>query len=124
VNKLKFLLAVLMLVLVAGCSHTMKSNNESEAVLAVLSDYRVNNGFITIDILSKGCTFYNSFKVQASEVSSNMLEVVRVNTDKCSMKPRKVALTYSFRHTGIALDKKVHVRNQLNRPSDGNILAK
>ena len=83
----------------------------SDAHLAKLTDYKLGDGFITIRAIGFGCTFFNSFKLQATQDGLNKLEVVRTQEDKCGMKPRNVSLQYSYKHLGLDLNKPVEVVN-------------
>jgi len=82
--------------------------------IAVLTDYELKDGFITIQAVGYGCTFFNSFKVEKADHQDNSLEVVRTKPDNCGMKPRNVSLQYSFKHLGLDMDKNIQVINPVN----------
>ena len=85
---------------------------------AVLTDYDVKNGFITIQAVGYGCTFFDSFKVKVSDRENNELKVVRTRPDECGMKPRNVSLQYSFKHLGLDLNKSIQVKNTVLESSE------
>lgn len=84
-----------------------------EKRLAVLTGYQINRGFITIQTVSYGCTFFDSFKVDTVAGKSNSIKVWQVKPDNCGMSPHLVSLQYSFKHLGIDLDQQIYVANQL-----------
>ena len=99
---------------VGACQTTNNRHQQSNEAneVAELVDYTLENGYIKITALSKGCTFFNSFEVKKSDQSESSIEVVRVRDDNCSMKPYNVDLQYSFRHLGIDKNVSVGVINQ------------
>lgn len=105
--------------LITGCSslgfsHEDKQKHQPE-VLADLVSYELQDGYIQITALSRGCTFINSFEVQVNDSKENELKVVRVRPDLCQMKTRRVALQYSYKHLGLDLDENVTVINEVKR---------
>jgi hypothetical protein len=117
-NVLKSSLIVAFLLAVSGCSNmpwaALSEDDQQSKDVAVLTDYKLDNGFITIEAVGYGCTFFNSFAVELADRESNALEVVRIHPDNCGMKPRNVSLQYSFKHLGLDLDKTVRVKNPIN----------
>ena len=114
-NRLKYLGCIAAATGMMGCSNlpmtlTSDDKNHSE-VIAVLTDYELDDGFITIQAVGYGCTFINSFKLAVADVSDNSLEVIRTRPDKCRMKPRNVSLQYSYKHLGLDLNRQISVRN-------------
>lgn len=83
----------------------------SSTDVAVLSDYELKNGFITIRTIGNGCTFFDSFRVEVEDLADNELKVVRTRPDNCAMKKRTVSLQYSFKHLGLDLEKQIKVSN-------------
>ncbi|MET1255747.1 hypothetical protein [Aliikangiella maris] len=127
---LKVSLFMLTSVSLAGCSNlpfvSEVSLNDSESEdheVAVLTDYQVKDGFITIQAVGYGCTFFNSFSVEVADKQSNALEIVRLQPDQCRMKPRNVSLQYSFKHLGLDLNKNVKVVNPVSITSNANTAA-
>ncbi|TQV86896.1 hypothetical protein [Aliikangiella coralliicola] len=98
-----------------GCSNTpllsQETQIETKQEVAILADYELKDGFITIQAVGYGCTFFNSFKVAVADKDDNALEVIRTRPDDCGMKPRNVSLQYSFKHLGLDLNKQVQVKN-------------
>ena len=109
--------AIILVVLTTlfGCSSTIRptTNQLNETQTAILTDYQLQDGFITIKAIGYGCTFFNSFEVAIAEGTSNAIEIIRTRKDNCGMKPRNVSLQYSFKHLGLDLDKQVKVINPL-----------
>lgn len=126
-RHLKLILGLFTLVVMTGCSslQSFASLNDSEdkAEAAVLTDYQLSNGFITIQAVGYGCTFFDSFKVAVADKSSNSLEVVRTRPDNCRMKPRNVSLQYSYKHLGLDLDRNIHVKNTVSISTTSNTAA-
>lgn len=108
----------------AGCSLLPFNDQSAEKgvgeEIAVLTDYQLKDGFITIKAVGYGCTFFNSFKVEVADRSENALEVIRTRPDNCRMKPRNVSLQYSFKHLGLDLTKQVEVTNPIKVPKVGS----
>ena len=117
--QLVFLLSTAVL---GGCASTSQVITDSLSLnsdeTAVLTDYDVKNGFITIHAVGYGCTFFDSFKVKVSDRENNELKVVRTRPDECGMKPRNVSLQYSFKHLGLDLNKSVQVKNTVIESSE------
>ncbi|MCW8880156.1 MAG: hypothetical protein OQK51_24125 [Kangiellaceae bacterium] len=110
--QLVFLLSTAVLGGCAGTSHVTSDNMSLKSdETAVLTDYDVKNGFITIQAVGYGCTFFDSFKVKVSDRENNELKVVRTRPDECGMKPRNISLQYSFKHLGLDLNKSIQVKN-------------
>ena len=117
-SKVKLSVMLSVFVILAGCNSlpmvTQSNDKGGENKVAVLTDYELNDGFITIQAVGYGCTFFNSFKVEVANKNENSLEVIRTRPDNCGMKPRNVSLQYSFKHLGLDLNKNVQVKNQVN----------
>ncbi|TQV89255.1 hypothetical protein [Aliikangiella coralliicola] len=90
-----------------------KITHQSEE-MAVLTDYQLKDGFITITAVSNGCTFFDSFRVEIEDTDENRLKIVRVKPDLCQMKRRAVDLQYSYKHLGLNPKKSVSVANKLD----------
>jgi hypothetical protein len=83
------------------------SGNNTE--MAKLVNYELDNGYMTIKVLTAGCTGINSFKIVAK---GNELSVLRVKQDECGMKPRPMTLRYSVRHLGLDSSQTVNIINK------------
>ena len=114
--KLSVIIALVFGIL--GCTSMPWSGSmEAEETLsdvAVLTDYQLDNGFITIQAVGYGCTFFNSFKVEVANKNENALEVLRTQPDNCGMKPRNVSLQYSYKHLGLDLERDIKVKNPVD----------
>jgi len=86
--------------------------------MAVLTDYELKDGFITIKAVGHGCTFFDSFRVEVADKTDNSIKVVRTRPDECGMNTRNVSLQYSFKHLGLDLEKEVQVNNPVNKHAD------
>ncbi len=110
-----------------GCSSlSFLSDSENQhkvEEVAILTDYQLDDGFITIQAVGYGCTFFNSFKVEVADIKQNTLEVVRTQPDQCRMKPRNVSLQYSFKHLGLDLNRSVQVKNPVSISKSSNTAA-
>lgn len=112
---MKKLLLGLLLVAVTS---VVKSNNMTSSdgsTLANLVDYKLIDGYMTIKVLTEGCTGVNSFKILSDSQSDNGIKVLRVKPDQCGMKPRVIELQYSIRHLGININQSVNLLNQLHQ---------
>jgi hypothetical protein len=111
------LAAVSSLIMISSFSVTAygrtMANNEVKAnmVMADLVDYELDNGFMTIKVLTAGCTGVNSFKVIADTSEENALRVMRVKRDQCGMKLRPIELQYSIRHLGLDSNQSINILN-------------
>ncbi|MGX5200995.1 hypothetical protein [Aliikangiella sp. IMCC44632] len=126
-NKSKNIAMLLLSILIAGCSSvqhlTGTSSDSAIKDVAVLTDYELKDGFITIQAVGYGCTFFNSFKVEVADKQENSLEVVRTRPDNCRMKPRNVSLQYSYKHLGLDLNRFVEVKNPVSITHTSNTAA-
>lgn len=110
--------------LLSACSSmpfNSKVNILEEEEMAVLTDYELKNGFITIKAVGNGCTFFDSFRVEVADKADNAIKVVRTRPDECNMSSRNVSLQYSFKHLGLDLDKKVQVNNPVQSEENRNV---
>jgi len=110
--------ASILIVLLSACASSplsLSEDNQSElrGELAILSDYKLNDGFIEIQAVGYGCTFFNSFEVAVANKQDNVMAVIRTRPDECGMKPRNVSLQYSIKHLGLNLNKQINVKNRL-----------
>jgi len=85
--------------------------NETDMALANLVDYKLQNGYMRIKVLTAGCTGVTSFKVVADSSSENSLKVLRVKPDECGMKLRPIELQYSIRHLGLDINQTINIVN-------------
>ena len=122
-NKFKLAFTLILIVNLAACNNALFRGQVENEQLAVITSHHISDGFITFSTIGHGCTFYNNFKIEASEESSNTLKVVRLLPDNCNMEPRDVSLLYSFRHLGLDLKNKIYVKNTATSPklNDPNI---
>ncbi len=89
--------------------------NSNGVKLAHLVDYEVVDGYMTIKVLTAGCTGINSFKVVADNHKANSLKVLRIKRDECGMKLRPIKLQYSIRHLGLDINQSISlINNPLN----------
>ena len=126
-KALKFILIVTVFLLINGCSSLSLFTSQygnTRSVLAELSDYDINNGFITIETLGNGCTFYSDFKVVMVDRAENALGVVKIQDDQCRMSPRHVSLQYSFKHLGLDMSRKILVSNVITQNQTDELAAK
>lgn len=80
---------------------------------ADLMSYELKDGFIQIEVVSYGCTFFTSFEVVMASRSENAIAVISTKPDACGMKPRIISLQYSYKHFGLDPDAKVQVENPI-----------
>ncbi len=112
----KFLLMLLSVFLLAGCSKpvVLVNNGGQEAEPAKLISYTLDERYIYIDVVSHGCTMMSSFELRLVSQVDNSFEVVRKKPDECRMKPIKMSLNYPFRHLGLDLKRPVRVKNRVD----------
>jgi len=87
------------------------SNKSTKPILAHLVSYELVKGFMTIRVLSSGCTGVHSFKVVADSKIDNRVKVLRLRPDNCRMKERPIELQYSIRHLGLDISRTINVLN-------------
>lgn len=116
-SSIKLGFCIIATIFLVGCSSVPFLGQSSEDIvneeIAVLTDYQLKDGFITIQAVGYGCTFFSSFKVEVADNTDNGLEVIRTRPDNCRMKARNVSLQYSFKHLGLDLNKHVEVTNPI-----------
>jgi len=96
------------------------ANKLKNAQLAQLVSYELLKGFMTIRVLTSGCTGVNSFRVVADNQLDNQIKVLRLKPDNCRMKSRPIELQYSIRHLGLDLSRPINV---LNNSRDNNLVS-
>lgn len=114
--KLKLFLGCFSLILVVGCSKpsALISDNQLVVKPAKLISYKLDERYIYIDVVSRGCTMMSSFELRLISAKDNSIEVVRKKPDECRMKPIKMSLNYPFRHLGIDPKRPVKVNNRVD----------
>jgi hypothetical protein len=105
------LITVLLTLSIVGSNAEALSKSETYSSNSVekLVNYELVNGYMTIKVLTAGCTGINSFKIVAD---GNELSVVRVKQDACGMKPRPMTLRYSVRHLGLDDSQAINIVNK------------
>jgi len=111
--KLALLLLCSLLSACAGINREILKDNQFEPELAHLTGFNVNDGFLSIDVLSFGCTFKTSFQLELVSKKENSLKVLRTKPDECMMGKRKVSLNYSYRYLGLDHSKPLMVIYQM-----------
>ena len=103
------------LFLVVGCTKPayISGNTQSVAKPAELISYKLDERYIYIDVVSRGCTMISSFELRLVSAKANSFEVVRKKPDECRMKPIKMSLNYPFRHLGLDLKRPITVENHV-----------
>ncbi len=110
---------------VVGCSHLSQTNVKNEqSKSAVITDYQINQDSIAFSTIGYGCTFYNDFKIVNTKNVKNELEIIRLRSDTCSMKPRNVTLMYSIRHLELDLDREINLRNSISKYITNTIVSR
>ena len=109
-NKYILITVLLTLSIVSsGVKALSKSEAYGASSVEKLVNYELVNGYMTIKVLTSGCTGINSFKILAD---GNELSVVRVKKDSCGMEPRPMTLRYSVRHLGLDDSQAVNIVNK------------
>jgi hypothetical protein len=122
---MKAIITLLLLTNLLGCSIMPQSaSRNTNEELAVINNYAIDNGFISFETISHGCTFYTNFKVDKGNETDNQLKIIQLVKDQCKMTPRKIMLSYSFRHIGLAIDEKIELKNQSPNTLSRNLLIK
>jgi len=104
-----------------GVSASKYSDNTDEPELAHIVSYELDKGFMTIRVLTSGCTGVHSFKVVADSKAANRVKVLRVKQDKCRLTTRPIELQYSIRHLGLDINRVVSVLNLSSSENSGEI---
>jgi len=104
-----------------GVSASKYSENADEPELAHIVSYELDKGFMTIKVLTSGCTGVHSFKVVADSKAANRVKVLRVKQDKCRLTTRPIELQYSIRHLGLDINRLVSVLNRSSSDNNGGI---
>lgn len=120
--KYKRFFSLLVLALLSSmnssCSNTPFNSNMggTSETMAVLTGYQLSDGFVTIQTIGYGCTFFDSFKVVAHHERPNSLVIQQIKPDECNMGAHMVSLQYSFKHLDLDLDKQIKVVNPIGKP--------
>jgi hypothetical protein len=113
----KLILNCFILLLLAGCSKPVMliEKNKYQAKPAELIGYSVDDRYVYIDVVSRGCTMITSFELRLVSVEENSFEVVRKHPDECRMKPLKMSINYPFRHLGLDPERPLLVKNRVDK---------
>jgi len=114
---MKFWLLAIVVLSGSACVNASKitdGKDFGEPQMAHLVSYELSKGFMTIRVLTSGCTGMNSFKVVADKKIDNGVKVLRIKQDNCRLKTRPIELQYSIRHLGVDIRRAVSVLNVSN----------
>jgi len=113
-KNIKFVTILLSSLLFActGASRDAWNDNQFKPKLANLESFNVDDGILSIDVFSNGCTFITSFQLELVSKKDNSLKVLLTKPDDCSMGRRKVSLNYSYRYLGLDHSRPLLVINQ------------
>lgn len=114
IKQVSLLAGILFL---ASCTTATKQakNEKMRGSPASLVSYSLDDRYITIDVVSHGCTVKTNFQLRLVSLKENSFEVVKTKHDLCRMAPLKMSLNYPFRHLGIDLSRPIQVTNPVSR---------
>ena len=114
--KNRIILILLICTAFTGCSAFNGSKGYQSASYrepAKLVNYRFDERFVHIEVLSYGCTVITSFELELVDKETNSLRIIRMKPDNCKVKPLKIGLNYAYRHLGVDNSRPIKIVNPL-----------
>ena len=108
-------LVLLILLLVAsGCSNLSPQRRDINQYIPTLDSYEIEGTIVNFQVVSYGCTFFNSFEISVADKKHQRLKITRAISDICNSEPSLFKVKLSIAGLGLDLDKNIQIINPIS----------